>query len=255
MRLENRTAIITGGANGIGRATARRFAAEGARVAVWDMDDEAGLALEHEVGPERLLYTPVDVSDPDAVEAAAQQAHAAWGKIDILINNAGILRDAQFIKVKDGEVLSRMTLKQFDEVINVNLRGIFITTRAIAPYMIRQGYGRIISTSSIVGLYGNFGQTNYVAAKAGIIGLTRVWARELGRFNITANVVAPGFIETDMVGQMPPKVLEMMVQRTPLKRLGKPEEIASVFLFLASDDASFINGAVLCADGGTVVGT
>lgn len=255
MRLENRTAIITGGANGIGRATARRFAAEGARVAVWDMDDEAGLALEHEIGPERMLYTPLDVSDPDAVEAAAGQVHAAWGKIDILINNAGILRDAQFIKVKNGEILSRMTLKQFDEVINVNLRGIFITTRTITPYMIQQGYGRIISTSSIVGLYGNFGQTNYVAAKAGIIGMTRVWARELGRYNITANVIAPGFIETDMVGHMPGKVLEMMVQRTPLKRLGKPEEIANVFLFLASDEASFINGAVICVDGGTVVGT
>lgn len=255
MLLENRTAIITGGANGIGRATAKRFVAEGAHVVVWDMDDEAGLALEAELGSKRLSYQPVDVCDPDAVEAAAGQAYKAQGQIDILINNAGILRDAQLIKYKDGEVLGRMSLKQFDDVINVNLRGVFICTRAVIPWMVRQGHGRIISTTSVVGLYGNFGQTNYVAAKAGIIGMTRVWARELGRYNITVNAVAPGFIETDMVRHMPPKILEMMIQRTPLKRLGKPEEIANVFLFLASDEASFVNGAIVSVDGGTVIGT
>ncbi|MBN2149115.1 MAG: beta-ketoacyl-ACP reductase [Anaerolineales bacterium] len=255
MRLQDRTAIITGAANGIGRATARCFVAQGSRVAIWDMDQEAGLALETELGTASASYQPVDVTDPDAVEAATAQVHKALGRIDILVNNAGILHDAQLVKYKDGEILSRMSLKHFDEVIGVNLRGTFITTRAVAPYMIRQGYGRILNTSSIVGLYGNFGQTNYVASKAGIIGMTRVWARELGRYNITANVVTPGFIETDMVAHMPPKILEMMIQRTPLKRLGKPEEIANVFLFLASDEASFINGAVICADGGTVVGT
>jgi 3-oxoacyl-[acyl-carrier protein] reductase len=255
MRLENRYGIITGGANGIGRAAVRRFVAEGGRIAIWDMDDEAGIALESELGSRHAEYQNVDVSDPDAVEAAATQCFNAWGRIDILVNNAGILRDAQLIKYKDGEIQGGMSLKSFDDVISVNLRGTFICTRAIAPYMIKQNTGRIINTVSIVGIYGNFGQTNYAASKSGVIGMTRVWARELGRYNITVNAVAPGFIETDMVRQMPPNLLQMMIDHTPLKRLGRPEEIANAFLFLASEDASFISGTILSVDGGTVLGT
>ncbi len=255
MQLTNQIAIITGGANGIGQAAVRRFVTEGARVAFWDMDEEAGTALEAELGKEQAYFQVVDVTDPDAVETAAQAWLGANGRIDILVNNAGIIRDAQLVKYQDGQVLSRMSLKSFDDVIGVNLRGAFICTRAVAPAMIRQNSGRIINTSSIIGMYGNFGQTNYAASKAGIIGMTRVWARELGRYNITVNAVAAGFIQTEMVHHMPPKVLEMMIQRTPLKRLGTPEEIANVFLFLASDQASFITGSVISVDGGTVLGT
>ena len=255
MRLENRTAIVTGGARGIGRAIVRRFVQEGARVSIWDMDEEAGLALQAELGSQHVLYQLVDVTRPDPVEAAVQQVWQQWEHIDILINNAGILRDAQLVKVQQGEVVSRMSLEDFDQVVQVNLRGLFLCTRAVAPWMIRQGYGRVINHSSIVALYGNFGQTNYVASKAGIIGMTKVWARELGRHHITVNAVATGFTETDMVHQMPGKILEMMIERSPLKRLGKPEEIANVFLFLASDEASFITGSVVSADGGTVIGT
>jgi len=255
MRLENRYAIITGGSNGIGRATVRRFVAEGAQVAIWDLDTEAARSLIAELGARQVTYIPVDVTDPDSVTKASQKCHQEWGKIDILINNAGILHDAQLVEYKDGEVQATMSLKTFDDVIDVNLRATFICTRAIVPYMIKQDYGRVISTSSIVGIYGNFGQTNYAASKSGVIGMTRVWSRELGRYNITVNAVAPGFIETDMVRQMPAEFLQLMIDRTPLRRLGKPDEIANVFLFLASDEASFISGAVISADGGTVLGT
>lgn len=255
MRLENRHAIITGGANGIGRATVKRFITEGAQVAIWDLDTEAAQSLISELGAGQVLYQPVDVTDPDSVATASQLCYLRWGKIDILINNAGILHDAQLVKYKDGEVQATMSVKTFDDVIDVNLRGTFICTRAVVPYMIKQNSGRVISTTSIVGIYGNFGQTNYAASKSGVIGMTRVWSRELGRYNITVNAVAPGFIETDMVRRMPVEILQMMIDRTPLKRLGKPDEIANVFLFLASDEASFVSGSVISADGGTVLGT
>jgi 3-oxoacyl-[acyl-carrier protein] reductase len=257
MRLSNKVSIITGGANGIGRSSVFRFISEGSKVAIWDVDDEFGTSLEKEIqgkGGEAFYYH-VDVSNPDSVEAGVQKVVQGWGKIDILINNAGILRDAQLVKVKDGDLLSSMSTEYFDAVINVNLRGVFICTRAVSPVMIRQGSGRVINASSVVGLYGNFGQTNYVASKAGVIGMTRVWARELGRYGITVNAIAPGFIETEMTSQMPEKILQSMVTRTPLKRLGKPEDVAAAYAFLASDDASFINGAVLSVDGGVVVGT
>lgn len=253
MRLENRTAIITGGANGIGRATALRFAAEGARLAIWDLAEDDGQALSDQI--DGALFQAVNVADPVSVESAVEVLVQAWGRIDILINNAGILRDAQLVSYKEGEVLGRMSIEDYDAVLDVNLRGVFLCTRAVAPVMIRQGYGRILSTSSVVGLYGNFGQTNYVAAKAGLIGMTRVWARELGRYSITVNAVAPGFIATDMVRKMPEKILQMMVSRVPSRRIGQPEDIANAFLFLASDEASYINGAVLSVDGGMVTGT
>lgn len=257
MRLADRCAIITGGANGIGRATARRFAAEGAWVGIWDLADEAGQELEAEIisGGGRAWYQHVDVANAESVEKAAQQLATEWGKIDILVNNAGILRDAQLVKYKEGEVQARLSLEDFDAVISVNLRGVFVCTRAVAPLMIKQGYGRIINASSVVGIYGNFGQTNYVAAKSGVIGMTRVWARELGRYSITVNAIAPGFIGTEMIRQMPEKIIDRMVSRTPLGRLGEPEDIANAYLFLASDEAAFITGAVLSVDGGMVVGT
>jgi 3-oxoacyl-[acyl-carrier protein] reductase len=247
--------VVTGGANGIGRAAVRRFAASGSHITIWDTDDEAGFSLEEELGSETVLYQHVDVTDPEAVKSALEQVISTWKGVDVLINNAGILRDAQLVKVRDGEILDQMSVHEFDAVINVNLRGVFICTHFIAPFLIKQKYGRIINTASVVGIYGNFGQTNYVASKAGVIGMTRVWARELGRYNITVNAVAPGFIETEMVRQMPDKILKMMIERTPLKRLGKPEEIANVFYFLASEDASYINGAVISVDGGVVIGT
>jgi 3-oxoacyl-[acyl-carrier protein] reductase len=257
MRLENRVCIITGGANGIGRSVAEKFAVEGARVAVWDLVDEAGKDLKDELSRRgaTVIYQHVDVTDPDSVEAALKDLLSTWERVDVLVNNAGILRDAQLVRYKDGEVLSRMPVEEFDAVINVNLKGVFVCTRAVAPIMIQQGSGRIINATSVVGLYGNFGQTNYVASKAGVIGMTRVWARELGKYGITVNAVAPGFIETDMTRQMPEKVLQGMVSKTPLRRLGKPEDVANAYLFLSSEEASFITGAVLSVDGGVVVGT
>ncbi|MCC7129094.1 MAG: 3-oxoacyl-ACP reductase FabG [Anaerolineae bacterium] len=249
--MKDQVAVITGGANGIGRTTVARFRQEGARVAIWDVAEPA----ETPNDDEQLLFQKVDVSDPNAVENAAADVVQKWGRIDILINNAGILRDAQLAAYKEGELKSRMRVEDFDDVIRVNLRGVFICTRAVAPIMIRQQYGRIISASSVVGIYGNFGQTNYVAAKAGVIGMTRVWARELGRHNITVNAVAPGFIQTEMINNLPEKVLESMLAKTPLRRLGKPEDIANAFVFLAEPDASFISGAILSVDGGLVVGT
>jgi 3-oxoacyl-[acyl-carrier protein] reductase len=257
MRLENRVCIVTGGANGIGRAVAERFAGEGARVAIWDLVDEAGNELKDELTRRgsSAIYQHVNVTNLESVEEAVQHLLSTWERIDVLVNNAGILRDAQLVRYKEGEILGRMSVEDFEAVINVNLKGVFVCTRAVTPVMIRQGSGRILNATSVVGLYGNFGQTNYVASKAGVIGMTRVWARELGKYGITINAVAPGFIETDMTRQMPEKVLENMVSKTPLRRLGKPEDVANAYLFLASDEAAFITGSVLSVDGGVVVGT
>jgi 3-oxoacyl-[acyl-carrier protein] reductase len=247
MRLKDRVAIVTGGAKGIGAETARVFAAEGARVIAWDV---AGGAPG-----EGVAFRQVDVTKAESVQAAVDEAVAAHQRIDILVNNAGILRDAQLVKVKDGALTGSLSDAEFDAVISVNLRGVFVCTRAVAPVMIRQGSGRILNASSVVGLYGNFGQTNYVATKAAVIGMTRVWARELGPKGITVNAVAPGFIGTEMVRQMPEKILATMVERTPVRRLGEPRDVALAYLYLASDDAAFVNGAVLSVDGGVVVGT
>ena len=241
MRLDGRVAVVTGGARGIGAETARVFRAAGASVETWDVSD----------GADRL----VDVTDAGAVEAAVALTVASFGGVDILVNNAGILRDAQLVKVRDGDVAGRMEEAQFDSVISVNLKGVFLCGRAIAPVMIKKGWGRILNASSVVGLYGNFGQSNYVATKAAVIGLTKVWARELGPRGITVNAVAPGFIATEMVKQMPEQILRGMVERTPVRRMGEPLDVANAYLFLASDEASFINGAVLSVDGGVVVGT
>lgn len=252
MRLQGAVALITGGAAGIGKATAVRFMEEGATVIICDVNAVDGEETAAELG---IDFHLVDISDWAAVQRWVEAVFAKYGRIDILINNAGIMRDAQLIKWKDGEILGQMSEDSFDLVVDVNLKGTFNCTQAVAPVMIRQGSGVIISASSVVGIDGNFGQTNYVASKAAVIGMSKVWARELGRYGIRVNVIAPGFTLTEMVQQMPEKILEGMKGHTPLRRLGEPRDIANAYLFLASEEASFITGAVLRVDGGIVVGT
>ena len=245
--LNDKVVIVTGGAAGIGLATAKRFAQEGCRVASWDVKDGAA--------QEGGIFQRVDVTSTASVEAAVEEVAARLGAVYVLVNNAGILRDAQLIKYKEGVLAGIMSDEQFDAVISVNLKGVFICTRAVAPRMIQAGGGVILNASSVVGLYGNFGQTNYVATKAGVIGMTKVWARELGKYHIRVNAIAPGFIATEMVKQMPEKIQQTMVGRTPLGRMGQPEDVANAYAWLASDQASFITGTVLSVDGGAVTGT
>ncbi len=243
--LAGKVVVITGGAGGIGRATAERFVAEGAQVVVWDLAPGEGLGH----------FERVDVADEAAVATAADAALVRFGRIDVLVNNAGITRDAQLTKWKDGELVATMSLADFEGVLDVNLRGVFLPTRAVVPAMVRAGRGVILSASSVVGLYGNFGQTNYAASKFGVIGLTKTWARELGRYGIRVNAVAPGFIATEMVAKMPEKVIAGISGHTPLGRLGRPDEVATTYVWLASDLASFVHGAVISVDGGMVIGT
>jgi 3-oxoacyl-[acyl-carrier protein] reductase len=254
MRLKDKVTLITGGAAGIGKATALRFAEEGARVVICDLNEQAGNALLPDLGPEARFY-PVNVADRQQVQAWVDDVIAHTGRIDVLVNNAGILRDGLFVRVKDGQLVKQMEEAAWDAVIDVNLKGVFNCAQAVAPQMIKQGGGVILNASSVVGLYGNFGQTNYVASKAGVIGMTKVWARELGRYNIRVNAVAPGFILTEMVQQMPENILNEMKSHTPLGRLGDPRDIANAYLWLASDEAAFVTGATLSVDGGIVVGT
>ena len=236
LNLKDKVVVVTGGAAGIGLATARMFEREGAHVVVWDVP-------------------AVDVTKADAIEKAAADVIAKHGRIDVLVNNAGIVRDSQLVKWKDGAVASLMDDVTFDSVINVNLRGVFLCARAVVPHMIKAGRGVILNASSIVGLYGNFGQTNSAATKAGVISFTKTWARELGKFGIRVNAVAPGFIATDMVKAMPQKVLDSMSGKTPLGILGEPDDVANAYVWLASDAAKFVHGAVLSVDGGLVLGT
>ena len=254
MRLRDRVTLITGGAAGIGKATAERFAEEGAKVVICDVSEQAGQEVAKTLGPEASFYK-VNVADRQAVQAWVDDVAAKYGRMDVLVNNAGVLRDGTLVKVQEGKLVKQMPEADFDLVIGINLKGVFNCTQAVAPYMIRQGGGVILNATSIVGLDGNFGQTNYVASKAGVIGMTKVWARELGRYNIRVNAVAPGFTATEMVKAMPEKVLEGMKARTPLGRMGEPRDIANAYLFLASDEASFISGVTLRVDGGIVVGT
>jgi 3-oxoacyl-[acyl-carrier protein] reductase len=249
--------IVTGAAAGIGRATALRFAAEGARVEAWDRVRDAAPSLLQDIAAAggHGAFTAVDVTDSAAVDAAVADVISRHGRIDVLINNAGIVRDAQLIKWKDGAVAACMSDEAFDAVINVNLKGVFVCTRAVVPHMIRQAHGVILSASSVVGLYGNFGQTNYAATKAGVINMTRTWARELGRYGIRVNAVAPGFIATEILNAMPQKVLDGMVSHTPIGRMGEPRDIANAYAWLASEQASFVHGMVLSVDGGLVLGT
>lgn len=242
-RLKNKVAIITGGASGIGKATAKRFLEEGAQVAIWDINESQGQNVVNELsaGGGKVKFYRVNTADFAATVAAAESVKNDFGKIDILINNAGITRDA---------TLKKMTPETWQQVIDVNLTGVFNCTKAVYPFLEENGWGRIVSAASVVGLYGNFGQTNYAATKAGLIGMTKVWAREFGRKGITANAVAPGFIMTEMMATIPEKVLTMLKEKTPVPRLGTPEEIAAAYAYLCSEEAGFINGAVLSVDGG-----
>ena len=247
MRLNNRVAIITGAANGIGLATAKRFTAEGARVVIADLKRDqidAAVAECNALRAGAALGIIVDVTQRASVDALVQAVKLQCGRIDILVNNAGITKDARLVK---------MTEVEFDAVIDVNLKGVFNCAQAVVPSMIEQGSGVILNASSIVGLYGNFGQTNYAATKFGVIGFTKTWFRELGPKGIRVNAVAPGFIATQILDAIPENVMKQLEGRVSLGRLGKPEEVASVYAFLASDDASYINGAVLEVSGGMTV--
>ncbi|MBK8431726.1 MAG: 3-oxoacyl-ACP reductase FabG [Chloroflexi bacterium] len=250
MRLQDKVCLITGGAAGIGRATAELFAQHGAIVVVADVRQTSTEGL----GEYASAYA-VNVTDRQAVQAWVDEVAAKYGRIDILINNAGITRDGQLVKMKDGQLTGQMSEEAFDLVVDVNLKGVFNCTQAAVPHMINSGGGAILNASSVVGLDGNFGQTNYVATKAGVVGMTKVWARELGRYNIRVNAIAPGFIATDMTAAMPEKVFQGMVGHTPLGRAGQPQDIAQAYIFLTSDEANFISGVTLRVDGGLVIGT
>ena len=242
-RLLNKVSLITGAAQGIGLATALKFAAEGAIVIVCDMNPasvEAAVAQCRALGATAEGFV-ADVTNRAAIDDLVARVVAQFGRIDVLVNNAGITQDAR---------LQKMTIEQFDKVIDVNLRGVFHCAQAVADIMVAQGSGVILNASSVVGIYGNFGQTNYAATKFGVIGFTKTWSRELGPKGVRVNAVAPGFISTPMVAAMPEKVLQDLVAKVPLKRLGKPEDIANVYAFLASDEASYINGAVIEVSGG-----
>ena len=236
MRLKDRICIVTGAAQGIGAATVARFAEEGAIV--------IGCDRRADPIPGAAETFAVDVTDRVQVDAMVAAVLARHGRIDVLVNNAGITKDARLV---------RMTIEQFDAVIDVNLRGVFHCSQAVAGAMVAQGSGVILNASSVVGIYGNFGQTNYAASKFGVIGFTKTWSRELGPKGIRVNAVAPGFVETPILQTIPDKVLEQMREQVPLQRLGKPTEIASVYAFLASDDASYVNGAVIEVSGGMTV--
>ncbi|MBI9050523.1 MAG: glucose 1-dehydrogenase [Anaerolineaceae bacterium] len=254
MRLDGKVALITGGAAGIGKATAQVFAKEGAKVIFCDVSKEMGNEVAAALG-ENAQFNKVDVCNRAEVQQWADEVIAKYGKIDILVNNAGITRDAQFIKMKDGELVKQMSEDAFDLVVSVNLKGVFNCSQAVAPYMVKQKGGVILNASSVVGLYGNFGQTNYVATKSAVIGMTKVWARELGKYGIRVNAVAPGFIMTEMVAKMPEEVLATMRAKTPLGRLGTPEDIANLYLWLSTEESAYIHGTTISVDGGIVLGT
>ncbi|WP_299462646.1 3-oxoacyl-ACP reductase FabG [uncultured Microscilla sp.] len=246
--LKDRVAIVTGAAQGIGQAAAIMLAEAGAAVVIWDVKVEAAqttVSLLKSKGKRAMFMEGVDITSLESVESACAKVAEEFGQIDILVNNAGIVRDASFKK---------MTPEQWQQVIDVNLTGVFNCTKAASKYMMEANYGKIVNLASVVGIYGNFGQTNYVAAKAGVIGMTKVWGRELGKHNITVNAVAPGPTDTSMLATVPDELRQQMKQRVPLRRLGKPEEIAKVILFFASEASSFVTGQTLTADGGTYLG-
>ena len=245
-RLQNKVSIITGAAQGIGLATALKFAQEGAIVVVCDLKQAAideAVAACRQAGAQAEGFL-MDVTDRDQVDAVVARVRDRFGRIDVLVNNAGITQDARLVK---------MTQAQFDRVIDVNLRGVFHCAQAVAEGMTAQGSGVILNASSVVGIYGNFGQTNYAATKFGVIGFTKTWARELGAKGVRVNAVAPGFIKTPILASMPEDVLKGMEARVPLKRLGQPQEIANVYACLASDEASYVTGAVIEVCGGMTV--
>lgn len=240
MRLKDKVALITGGARGIGRATAEVYIREGARVAIVDVDAAAVEEAAKELGNDTLGLV-MDVTSRESVQAGVDAITEKLGPIDILVNNAGIIKDAQLLKMEEAD---------FDAVVSVNLKGVFNTTQVVSRQMVERGTGVILNASSVVALYGNFGQTNYVATKSGVIGMTKTWARELGRKGVRVNAVAPGFIKTRMTEGIPDKVMTKLEAMVPMQRMGVPEEIANAYLFLASDEASYVNGHVLSVDGG-----
>lgn len=242
MRLKDKVALITGGANGIGLATAKRFAKEGAKIILWDVTDKGQQVVNDLISDgAQALFQKVSVADQEAVIEAVAAAKNHFGRIDILINNAGITKDRTLLK---------MSKQEWDDVISVNLTGVFNCTQAVVPIMKEQNYGRIVSASSNVAIRGNYGQTNYVATKSAIIGMTKVWALELGRFGITANCIAPGFIQTAMTDAMPEEVRKQSLAHIPVGKWGVPDDIANGYLYLASDEASFVSGICLTIDGG-----
>lgn len=246
MRLEGKVAIVTGGGSGIGRETVLRFCSEGAKVMIADLDYIAGeetLAMVEDRGWDAIFHQ-VEVSKRQSVEDMVNTAVNVFGKVDILVNNAGVTND---------KMLASMTTKDWYSVVDVNLTGVVFCTQAVLPYMMEQGSGKIINASSIVGIHGNIGQTNYAATKAGVIGMTKTWAKELGRKGINVNAVAPGIIKTNMIASIPEPVAKKMAEMIPLGRIGKPEDVASTYLFLASDESNFINGAVIQVDGGMTI--
>lgn len=238
MRLQNKVAVITGGASGIGLAAVKRFTEEGAQVVVVD---RAEIAPDDLTTFPLVKYFSANVAKANQVQTVMQEVLQAFGRIDILVNNAGITRDA---------LLMNVTSEQFDEVMDVNVKGVFHCTQAVVPAMVVAGGGRIINTASIVGIYGNIGQTNYAASKAAVIGMTKTWAKELGRKGITVNAVAPGFIQTAMTEKMPKEVTARMLQVIALGQLGQAEDVANAYVFLASDEAKYITGHTLHVDGG-----
>ena len=246
MKLKGKVAVITGGAQGIGYATARKFLDEGATVALVDQYTEALQSARSslKVNGEIIETFTVDVTRREQLEEMVGQLRSRCGRVDVLVNNAGITQDAR---------IQNMTDEQFDRVIDVNLKGTYNSSKAVLAPMLEQGSGVILNASSVVGLYGNFGQTNYAASKFGVIGFVKTWARELGPKGIRCNAVCPGFIATHILESIPQRVLSQLTERVPLKRLGRPEEVANVYAFLASDEASYINGAVIEVGGGLTV--
>ncbi len=246
MRLSGKVAIITGAANGLGLSAAEIFAREGASVAIADFNEEVGNARAQELADKgyRVNFFQVNVADQASVNAMVKNVLDTFGRIDILVNNAGITRDA---------MLAKMTLENFEKVIDVNLTGVFLCAQAVVPTMVAQGWGKIINTSSVSGVYGNIGQTNYAATKAGVVGMTKTWAKELGRKGIRVNAVVPGFMETSMTATVPEKILDQLRTTIPLGQLGKPHDIANAYLYLASNESDYVNGTVLHVDGGIMM--
>ena len=247
-RLADKVAIVTGGAQGIGKGIATRFAKEGATVVIWDIKYEKAHTVESTLKAQGLKVEAVegvDISKLSSVEEAAKKVFDKYGRLDIIVNNAGIVRDSSFLK---------MTEEQWDQVIDINLKGVFNCTKATVPYMIQNQYGRILNLSSVAGVYGNFGQTNYVAAKAGVAAMVKTCGRELGKHGITANAIARGPIDTDMLATIPEEMLSQMKQRIPVRRTGTPEDIAYAALFLCSSESGFVTGQTLVVDGGSMLG-
>ncbi|QFT88304.1 3-oxoacyl-[acyl-carrier-protein] reductase FabG [Bacillus sp. THAF10] len=245
MRLEGKVAIITGAASGLGLEAAKLFIKEGAKVALVDYDAIAGekIAAELEADHDAVFFE-ADVSNRTQVLEMVSMVKERFGKIDILINNAGITKDNMLLK---------MSAEDFQKVMDVNVNGVFHCTQAVIPHMLENGKGKVINTSSVAGIYGNVGQTNYAASKAAVVGMTKSWAKEFGRANINVNAVAPGFVETNMVASVPEKVMQGLLQVIPLQRLGKPSDIANAYLYLASDESNYVNGTVLEVDGGMMI--